>query len=225
MNNTCPNCGAKDRGYSIASWTCGSRKDFQTGKFIKSKECASAKRAARIAELERQLEEYTESLANVRPSAEADSEEVARLMVENRKLERQLAEAKADNENLNRMLRGTGYGQGAIDAYVAQCEELERVTADRDDWRQKHDDCWEEVFKLRVERDEAIAHTMKTVDDDLKLRAELDDLKADAARYRQALRRVLVSHSLMDAKMIVRPLIEEHADAIDAAMQSDTEDK
>lgn len=30
-------------------------------------------------------------------------------------------------ERLNRMLRETGYGQGSIDAYVAQCEEIEQL--------------------------------------------------------------------------------------------------
>ena len=32
-----------------------------------------------------------------------------------------------DIERLNQMIRETGQGQGAIDAYVAQCEELERL--------------------------------------------------------------------------------------------------
>jgi hypothetical protein len=30
-------------------------------------------------------------------------------------------------ERLNRMLRDTGYGQGQIDAYVAQCEDIDRL--------------------------------------------------------------------------------------------------
>lgn len=34
---------------------------------------------------------------------------------------------KADVERLNQMVRATGYGQGQIDAYVAQCEEIERL--------------------------------------------------------------------------------------------------
>lgn len=32
-----------------------------------------------------------------------------------------------DADRLNRMLRQTGYGQGQIDAYVAQCEDLEEA--------------------------------------------------------------------------------------------------
>jgi hypothetical protein len=40
-------------------------------------------------------------------------------------LQKQLAEAKYDNEKLNEMLRDAGYGQGSIDAYVGQCEEID----------------------------------------------------------------------------------------------------
>ncbi len=42
----------------------------------------------------------------------------------------ELAETKADVENLNKMLRDTGYGQGQIDCYVAQCEELDQLKAE-----------------------------------------------------------------------------------------------
>ena len=34
---------------------------------------------------------------------------------------------RKDIESLNQMLRDTGYGQGQIDAYAAQCEEIERL--------------------------------------------------------------------------------------------------
>lgn len=37
------------------------------------------------------------------------------------------AELEADVERLNQMLRDAGQGQGAIDAYTAQCEELDRL--------------------------------------------------------------------------------------------------
>ena len=39
-----------------------------------------------------------------------------------------IAELEDDVERLNQMLRDTGYGQGQIDAYAAQCEEIERLT-------------------------------------------------------------------------------------------------
>ncbi len=40
------------------------------------------------------------------------------------------AEAVADNEKLNRMLHDThGYGQGEINAYVEQCEQIEKLEA------------------------------------------------------------------------------------------------
>lgn len=35
--------------------------------------------------------------------------------------------AAAEIERLNQMLRETGYGQGQIDAYAAQCEEIDRL--------------------------------------------------------------------------------------------------
>lgn len=39
----------------------------------------------------------------------------------------QVAGMKAEIERLNQMIRETGQGQGAIDAYVAQCEEVHRL--------------------------------------------------------------------------------------------------
>jgi len=38
-----------------------------------------------------------------------------------------MCELEADNERLNDMLRKTGYGQGQIDAYAAECEGNERL--------------------------------------------------------------------------------------------------
>lgn len=35
--------------------------------------------------------------------------------------------AAAEIERLNQMLRETGYGQGQIDAYAAQCEEIDKL--------------------------------------------------------------------------------------------------
>lgn len=45
---------------------------------------------------------------------------------------------QAEIDRLNQMIRDTGQGQGAIDAYVAQCEEVERLHTPRpfDDWHE-----------------------------------------------------------------------------------------
>ena len=45
------------------------------------------------------------------------------------KYPRDTVETLADVERLNQMLRDTGYGQGQIDAYVAQCGVIERLRA------------------------------------------------------------------------------------------------
>jgi hypothetical protein len=42
-----------------------------------------------------------------------------------------IAAQRAEIERLNQMLRDHGYGQGQIDAYVAQCEEIERLRAEK----------------------------------------------------------------------------------------------
>jgi len=39
----------------------------------------------------------------------------------------EIAGLRADVESLNQMIRETGQGQGAIDAYVSQCETVERL--------------------------------------------------------------------------------------------------
>ena len=44
-------------------------------------------------------------------------------------MEERAEEADEEIDRLNQMLRDTGYGQGQIDAYVAQCEEVERLRA------------------------------------------------------------------------------------------------
>lgn len=51
--------------------------------------------------------------------------------------QRQRSDALAvDVERLNEMLRQTGYGQGQIDAYVAQCEEMDALKATIDELTQ-----------------------------------------------------------------------------------------
>lgn len=40
-----------------------------------------------------------------------------------------MSETKKEIARLNQMLRDTGYGQGQIDAYVAQCERLDELLA------------------------------------------------------------------------------------------------
>lgn len=41
-----------------------------------------------------------------------------------------MADQQRELERLNQMLRDTGYGQGQIDAYVAQCEDNDRLQAE-----------------------------------------------------------------------------------------------
>ena len=53
-------------------------------------------------------------------------ETIDRLMEENALAK----ELRTGVERLNQMLRDAGYGQGPIDCYVAQCEEVERLTAE-----------------------------------------------------------------------------------------------
>ena len=46
-----------------------------------------------------------------------------------RELEGRFKESQNDIARLNQMLRATGYGQGQIDAYVAQCEDIDALQA------------------------------------------------------------------------------------------------
>lgn len=59
--------------------------------------------------------------------------------------------AAAEIERLNQMLRETGYGQGQIDAYAAQCEEIDNLKAEVEQLRTSID-CLQkeriEAFKL-----------------------------------------------------------------------------
>src|SRR5690606_30531641 len=49
-----------------------------------------------------------------------------------------LRELETDVNRLNQMLRDTGYGQGAIDAYAAQCERLESLEAENQRLREEN---------------------------------------------------------------------------------------
>lgn len=56
----------------------------------------------------------------------SDPCDVAALQYEYDKLRSDLASRDETIERLNQMIRDTGQGQGAIDAYVSQCEDMER---------------------------------------------------------------------------------------------------
>lgn len=77
-------------------------------------------------------EELRDSLA--RRADRTDENIIADLRETNRQLraraiaaEEKLAAANADIDRLNQMLRATGYGQGQIDSYAAECEARERA--------------------------------------------------------------------------------------------------
>lgn len=53
-----------------------------------------------------------------------DGEHIADLVAAGLTCQQQLKERDEDINRLNQMIRDTGVGQGSIDAYVAQCEEL-----------------------------------------------------------------------------------------------------
>lgn len=92
-------------------------------------------------------------------------------------LQQQLAASRTDVERLNQMLREAGHGQGQIDAYAVQCEEMESLR----DWKQSAMDVlgeWEQVWESlgspgRLGRSKA-----------QNSKAEVESMRADAERWR-----------------------------------------
>lgn len=93
---------------------------------------------------------WPDSLA-YRVALEAEIEHLGRL----------LGEAEVDLERLNQMLRQTGYGQGQIDAYVAQCEQVEQLQRERDEAKA-------EVERIRTTVQEIRDHYEGVMPDDRK---------------------------------------------------------
>ncbi len=58
--------------------------------------------------------------------------EIVRLREVVVRVQREKHELVADTERLNQMLRDHGYGQGSIDTYVAQCEDLDALRAENE---------------------------------------------------------------------------------------------
>lgn len=80
-------------------------------------------------------------------------------------LARQNADRLQDCERLNQMLRESGQGQGAIDAYVAQCEELDRAMAETNQLYYACENLKDETAELR--RLEAAVDAAKETKDDV----------------------------------------------------------
>jgi hypothetical protein len=86
--------------------------------------------AAKVAELEREVS-ATNEIAETNYHRHKNAEHKLRLADEhNGCLLLKVAALESDVARLNQMIRDGGQGQGAIDAYAAQCEELERLEAE-----------------------------------------------------------------------------------------------
>lgn len=71
-----------------------------------------------------------------------------------RRVLEKLAVASADIDRLNQMLRETGYGQGQIDSYAAECEARERAEEERDEaraWIARYYQQWEPYSPTAVD--------------------------------------------------------------------------
>ncbi len=66
----------------------------------------------------------------------------------NKRLADLAAKLREDINRLNQMLRDKGYGQGEIDAYVAQCEEIDKLKAQ---WHEEHEEMADYIAKLRTQ--------------------------------------------------------------------------